>query len=152
MGTSGVKICDKPAGCMAAGEVCWEGQASNCCPQGASGGNKLCLPTDIGVRRCFAPETSSQCVAEGQTCSFGDECCSGICLPGPNGYVCAAQCVALNGVCTADADCCDGVCEQGTCHPSETSCEPLGAGCDADTDCCGGHCDLTLKKCAVTIK
>lgn len=139
--TSGVKRCEKPGGCMAAGEVCWLGQAANCCPQGAQGGNKLCLPTLLTVTRCFGVGTNTTCIPDGQPCHFGDECCNKLCLPDASGkLVCAKTCVPLKGACTADGDCCDGVCLFGSCQPSPTGCAPLGAKCKTNTDCCGGYC------------
>jgi len=146
-----VKRCTKPGGCMSSGEVCWQGQAANCCPSGPTGGTQLCQETVLGVLRCYGPGTLTTCLADGQPCHFADECCSGFCLPDASGnLVCGKTCVPLKGVCTADADCCDGVCLNGTCQPSVTGCVPLGGTCTQSSDCCGGYCDTVNKVCSIT--
>ena len=112
---------------MDAGEVCWTGQAANCCPQGAEGGNRLCEPTVLGVSRCFGPGTLEECIPDEGPCSLADECCGGFCLPTEDGgYVCASECVVVDGACTADVDCCEGVCVDGSCTPDQFGCVPLG--------------------------
>jgi hypothetical protein len=136
---------------MPAGEVCWLGQAANCCPQGATGGNKLCLPTVVGISRCWGEGTDQTCLPDGQACHFSDECCNGLCLPdGTGGLKCGSTCVPLKAACTSDADCCDGVCKAGQCAPSQTVCEPLGVNCASAADCCSGYC--LAGKCAVQLK
>jgi len=146
--TEGIHRCIKPRGCMQPGEVCWTGQASNCCPNGRDGGNRLCLPSVIGVHRCFTAGTPDECLDDGQPCAFGDECCSGLCLPDQDGnLVCGPTCVPTDGACTADRDCCDGACVDGRCTPSLLECVPLGAGCNSDADCCSGFCNEELGVC-----
>jgi hypothetical protein len=126
---------------MASGEVCWTGQAANCCPQGTDGGQQLCEPTILGVRRCFAPGTPDECIPDGGECNFADECCGGLCLPDPDGgYFCSDTCVPVEGACTTSADCCDGVCIQQQCEPNTFGCIPLGTTCTTDEDCCTGLC------------
>jgi hypothetical protein len=140
----GVKRCDKPAGCMWPGEVCWTGQAANCCPQGKDGGNSLCLASVLGVSRCFTAGTSDACRSDGSECAFGDECCGGICLPDQTGALrCGSQCVSTGGSCTASADCCNGPCVLGRCVPNEQACIPLGQGCSTSTECCSQLCSLS---------
>jgi hypothetical protein len=146
---TGVYRCVKPAGCMSAGEVCWEGQSANCCPQGPSGGNQLCIETIMGVPRCWDEGTPSNCIADGQPCSFSDECCGGVCAPDENGnLVCGSTCIPLTGACTVDADCCDaGLCIGGSCSPNNNDCQPIGGACTEATDCCSGECDTVNGVC-----
>lgn len=149
--TSGVKRCTKPAGCMWPGEVCWTGQAANCCPQGRDGGNSLCLPSVLGVRRCFSAGTPEACLPEGEPCAFGDECCGERCVPDMTGVLrCNSQCVPIGvALCTTNADCCEGICSQGTCVQSEQPCVPFGQSCSTDDDCCTGLC--SQGKCTVDL-
>lgn len=138
---------------MAAGEVCWLGQAANCCPQGPNGGTELCNETVYGISRCFGEGTNDQCLADAADCSFGDECCSGFCLPTATGYACGASCVAIQGTCTADADCCDdGACVGGSCSPNYTGCIPIAGECADNADCCSGSCDAGTHRCVSIIK
>ncbi|MBN1655853.1 MAG: hypothetical protein JXA30_18955 [Deltaproteobacteria bacterium] len=151
-GDTGINRCIKPAGCMAPGEVCWTGQSANCCPQGATGGLRLCKPTFLGVSRCFTKGTTTECLPDGQTCTMADECCSQLCLPDADGnLVCGPNCVPLQGACTADADCCEGRCIKGSCHPNDSECQPLGGYCDTPEDCCADFCDTAIHRCSVTI-
>jgi hypothetical protein len=142
-GTTGVLRCEKPQGCMPEGEVCWEGQSTNCCPSGPSGGTALCLDTVLSLQRCWGEGTPDNCVADGGTCAFADECCGGFCLPdGSGGFVCAAMCVQLGDSCTFDADCCEaGLCVGGSCTPNTGDCLPIGNECTAPADCCSGVCE-----------
>ncbi|MBN1612409.1 MAG: hypothetical protein JW940_37610 [Polyangiaceae bacterium] len=140
--SDGIHRCIKPPGCMQPGEVCWTGQAANCCPNGRDGGNRLCLPSVIGVHRCFTAGTPEECVPDGQSCAFGDECCSGLCLPDQDrNLVCGPACVPTDGACTADGDCCDGLCMDGQCTPRLLECVPLGVACRLDAGCCSGFCN-----------
>ena len=151
-GDTGIKRCAKPAGCMYPGEVCWTGQSANCCPPGRNGGNRLCEPTSLGVRRCFTSGTTTECIPDGQPCAFADECCSELCLPNAEGeLVCGPNCVPVQGMCRADADCCEGQCIKGSCQPSDVDCVPLGAYCDKPEDCCANICDTDAHRCMVTI-
>jgi hypothetical protein len=146
-----VKRCLKPGGCMASGEVCWQGQSTNCCPSGPDGGNQLCDMTVLGVLRCYGVGTMAQCLADGQPCTFADECCSGFCLPDASGNLtCGAACVPITGACTADADCCDGVCIGGVCTPSSHGCVPLGGQCTQSSECCSGACDTGSGVCTIS--
>jgi len=143
---SGLMRCLKPAGCLAAGEVCGGsafGNSYNCCPSGPTGGSLLCLDTAIGITRCFGEGTNETCLPDGAECSFSDECCGGFCLPidDTGTLVCGAQCVELGGTCTAHADCCDNmVCEDEVCQINPYECAPIGAACEEPEDCCSGDC------------
>jgi hypothetical protein len=147
---TGVTRCIKPGGCMDSGEVCWTGQAANCCPQGADGGQALCEPTILGVSRCFGEGTLEECIPDGEPCSFSDECCNGLCLPNADGeLVCGSECVPADGECRADADCCDGLCIDRTCSPNDTGCVPLGGECETQDDCCAGVCNPNTGVCVL---
>jgi len=151
-GDTGINRCIKPAGCMASGEVCWTGQAANCCPPGSTGGMRLCEPTFLGVSRCFTAGTTDECIPDGQPCTMADECCSELCLPDAEGnLICGPNCVPVQGACRADADCCEGLCISGTCQPSDIECQPLGGYCDTPEDCCADFCDTVTHRCAVVI-
>jgi len=146
---TGVYRCVKPGGCMATGEICWLGQAANCCPQGPNGGQQLCLPTLIGITRCY-PVNPTTCIPDGEECSFDDMCCGGYCVPNTNGVlVCGSTCIQLSGACTADSDCCDGFCSYGFCVQSPLDCIPLGASCNTDADCCSETCDPNTHVCSL---
>ena len=145
---TGVRRCIKPGGCMDTGEVCWTGQAANCCPTGPDGGPDLCVATVLGVSRCFGVTTVDSCLPDGDPCQFGDECCGGLCLPDSDGQlVCGSQCVVLDGPCRANGDCCDGLCINQTCRPDTIGCTPLGQACESDDECCAGSCDPTAGLC-----
>jgi hypothetical protein len=147
VGDTGLNRCEKPAnpGCLPEGEVCGGsayGASNNCCPSGPDGGSQLCLPTGIGITRCFGEGNQTTCLEDGEPCSFGDECCGGYCLPDENGdLVCGSQCVPEDGACTTHADCCDDmVCEDGTCGQNPYGCIPVGGDCEDAEDCCSGFC------------
>ncbi len=142
---TGVWRCVDPGGCLAEGEICFSGVKANCCPEGPTGGPALCMPTNLGVNRCYPEGWVDECIEDGESCSFSDECCGGFCLPDENGdLVCTAACIPIGeGVCTADSDCCDGgVCGPGgVCTPNTAPCIPLGGYCDAPADCCSIYCE-----------
>jgi hypothetical protein len=151
VGDTGLKRCEKPAnpGCLPEGEVCGGsafGNSYNCCPSGPDGGSQLCLPTDIGITRCYGVGTSEACLQDGEPCTFSDECCGGFCLPNQDGdLVCGSDCVPKDGVCTTHADCCDDmICEDGvdgpTCQDNPYGCVPIGGDCQVHEDCCSGYC------------
>lgn len=146
-GSEGLQRCEKPAspGCLPAGEVCGGsayGNSYNCCPSGPDGGEALCLPTDIGITRCWGQGTEDECIPDGEPCEFSDECCGGFCLPDDEGnLVCGTQCVEQGGACTTHADCCDDlVCEDGVCTDNPYGCVPVGGPCETGEDCCTGTC------------
>ena len=133
---------------MEAGEICWEGQSTNCCPSGPNGGQQLCLETVLGLNRCFDSDAVDNCVVEGGTCAFADECCEGLCIPDANGnLVCSPLCVQLGDACTADGDCCDGLCVGGSCVPDFNDCVPIGGSCTLGSDCCSGICNDNTGTC-----
>ena len=89
------------------------------------------------------------CLNDGDSCSFGDVCCSGICAPDPNNnneLRCGSQCIADGQPCTADADCCGCACISDgaggqVCTSDPTECSActgaqLGELCQQDSDCC----------------
>jgi hypothetical protein len=145
---TGILRCQKTGSCMDTGEICNVGQAANCCPTGPLGGPRLCLPTVLGLTRCYDPDAVDDCLPDGSPCSFGDECCGGFCLPDQNGDLfCGAVCVPEGEACTVDMDCCEGVCTDGLCAPNFTDCQPIGGACEAPEDCCSNYCDLTAGLC-----
>jgi hypothetical protein len=124
--------------------------AANCCPAGADGGQTLCDETLTGVSRCYGPEAHDECLPDGQPCRFGDECCTGFCIPDADGtLLCNGSCASLGATCTADSDCCDGLCQNDQCEPNITGCAPLGVTCEADEDCCSALCDPDRRTCVV---
>jgi hypothetical protein len=138
---------------MAAGEVCGMGQSTNCCPAGPGGGAELCDETVLGITRCFGEGTLDECLPDGSACSFGDECCNGLCLPDENGELhCGSECVPLDGACQADGDCCDGICVLGSCEPNYADCVPIGGKCTSNDDCCGEYCNTAAGVCGTLIK
>jgi hypothetical protein len=136
---AGIGTCGNPGACAASGEVCGvegsEAGSNECCPGHDNGGDDLCIETDYGVFRCLGGFDCIQtgdggcvedldccesncvdgscepfeCIGDGETCNFSDQCCSGICAPDENGdLVCSPGCIPIAGDCTADGDCCDG--------------------------------------------
>ena len=134
--------CATDASCQLPGGVCVAG-SSNCCPSGGGDFGCVTASTGInrcvgGVPGCVLPGaacgSTKECCAEsfpniqclpgtggsnvcclppGQACAFGDNCCSGVCAPGPGGaLVCAAACLAGGASCTTDTDCCGGSCSR----------------------------------------
>ena len=145
--STGVFRCVKPStpGCLFTGEVCGGatyGASNNCCPSGPDGGSQLCQPTVMGVTRCYGVGTEAQCLDDGETCTFADECCGGFCLPDADGDLfCGSTCVPLGDTCTTSADCCsDMVCEGGVCEPNAFGCLPIGDPCTEHNECCSGAC------------
>jgi len=118
------------------------GQSTNCCPSGPDGGTALCLETLLGVTRCFSPDSPDGCFTDGADCTFGDECCSGICLPDEQGNLtCSGACSPLGSICTTNGDCCDAaLCIDFVCMPNVNECTPLGASCEDAAECCSGIC------------
>jgi hypothetical protein len=167
--------CASGVGCLAAGETCTPGSA-NCCPAGGGdvgcelpfsgvdrcfGGTPGCvLPGDAcaDTLECCAETFANVqcqagpggnnvcCLGSGESCAFGDVCCSGLCAPnGAGNLVCAAGCVATGAACTTGADCCDGCCRRDgagglacttSCGSGSCALGQLGEACDLGAPCC----------------
>jgi len=151
-----------------------QGSSSNCCPNGGGdtgceptgGGFRRCfggapgctLPsqgctttadccTDIPNIMC-QPSTvtggNACCLADGETCAFGDLCCGGICSPSgnsadpPGTLRCGSTCKADGQACTADSDCCHCCGANGQCTSQCGSCTgpQLGQLCDPQGPAC----------------
>jgi hypothetical protein len=93
------------------------------------------------------------CTPDGGFCSFGGQCCTGVCSNG----ICGKPCTADGGFCTSGAQCCGGTCSGGVCsgvgpcsHDLCTTGPALNFGCDAcvasicqfDQFCCNVEWDL----------
>jgi hypothetical protein len=66
------------------------------------------------------------CLADGQSCQTGDQCCGGYCQQGDAGLVCSAQkpvCAGVYDKCMTTSDCCDAAqgihCVNDICAPSQ---------------------------------
>jgi hypothetical protein len=82
---------------------------------------------------------SPYCLAFGQPCATGADCCSTICDPGT--LTCAASinvCTAAGGGCASATECCSMVCSGGRCAAG--SCIADGQACTDSPSCCGGTC------------
>lgn len=169
--------CADTTSCLNPGEVCMTGASSNCCPAGGGstgcetansgvdrcfGGEPGCtIPsngcttvaeccTDLGAIVCEPGPDGMNicCLPDGESCTFGDTCCSGVCAPDSGGnLVCnPGGCVDTGGGCTADSDCCGGCCADDgagnlTCTldcMGECTLGQLGEFCSATTPCCPG--------------
>ena len=129
------------------GEVC-DGRVSgshDCCdgsnfdPDGTNSPDELCQETALGLYRCVGDATA--CTGDGQTCSVGQDCCSGICAPDTTGtLVCTpGSCSPEGASCTTGDDCCLRACNaQGVCGPD--LCGADGTSCSAPGDCCSNVC------------
>ena len=132
------------AGCTLPGNACID--TSECCTESfpaiacqiARSGNQVC------------------CLSAGQSCAFGDTCCSGVCAPGPGGaLVCQSAPVATDGACTTSADCATGCCRKNplgalTCTNECATCTAgqLGESCSESSPCCPGlSCDALQRTC-----
>ncbi len=169
--------CADTTSCLNPGEVCMTGASSNCCPAGGGdtgcetatsgvdrcfGGDPGCvIPsngcttvadccTDLGAIVCEPGPTGENicCLPDGESCAFGDTCCSGVCAPDSSGnLVCnPGGCVLTGNQCTTDSDCCEGCCmDDGTgtltCTTEcmgECTLGQLGEFCSATSPCCPG--------------
>jgi hypothetical protein len=102
-------------------------------PVGGASGDAAALP---GVDT--AP--SAFCLAFGQTCAAGSDCCSGLC--DPTARTCVAsinKCTATGGGCAASTECCSLSCMAGRC--SAIACIADGQACADSASCCGGTCN-----------
>jgi hypothetical protein len=110
-GSDGVGRCRSLSGDAPAGEVCEESRGNTCSPKN----DGYCLTTNVGIKRCAGQCgttacTQSNCIANGTTCASASDCCSGICAPSANGFVCSATCLAGGSTCSTHSDCCTGFC------------------------------------------
>jgi hypothetical protein len=116
------------------GDACTD--TLECCAETFA--NVQCQPGPGGTGVC--------CLSSGESCGFGDTCCSGVCAPDNAGnLVCAPDCVGSGAACTTSADCCDGCCRRSAagglaCTTSCGGCTlgELGEACDQATPCCPG--------------
>jgi hypothetical protein len=179
--------CAAPATCAPPGELCFASTA-NCCPPGGGstgcetattglarclGGTPGCvLPgntcTDVaecctetypGIT-CQTARSGAQtcCLPAGQSCAFGDACCSGVCAPDANGsLVCSSARLATGAACTTSADCAAGCCEKNalgtlacTTECAVCTAGQIGESCSAASPCCPGlACDAVEATCRV---
>lgn len=124
---------------------------------------------DVGGQGTDVPAPSPFCLAFGQTCVTGNDCCSAICDPAsstcaasintcsPTGGGCqssteccslvcangrcgANACVADNLACVDSASCCSGNCTAGSCQPLSTACRTAGNPCTDGSQCCSSLC------------
>ena len=124
-------------------------------PEGGATDAAVVVPSDGG------------CVAAGNTCASGGECCSGACT---NNLCAAAKCSSAGAACTHGTDCCNLNCSGGTCGAAACisdnqpcgsagsccstqcvngSCKPLNSGCktagnscpNGNGDCCSSLCE-----------
>lgn len=179
-----IRRCAAGLSCQPAGDNC--GANANCCPPGGgstgcepgSTGLSRCLG---GTADCTLPGKScidsSECCTEtfpgiacqtarsgnlacclsaGQSCAFGDTCCSGICAPDAGGnLVCRDAPVPTGGACTTSADCEGGCCEKNSLGALACSAEcggctqgQLGEVCSESSPCCPGlSCDASSGTC-----
>jgi hypothetical protein len=101
------------------------GGGSTAGPTGGAGGSSVVFPT---------------CLAFGQTCATGYDCCSGVCDLATK--TCASsinQCTATGGPCQSSTECCSMACTQGTC--SAKACIADNQACSDSSSCCGGSCE-----------
>lgn len=180
--------CGGGTGCNAVGNRCSPGlladggvvktnaqNAESCC----DGDKDTCKVDRAGVPRCFGGQTtncpggytgvSPCCIAEGDFCSFSDQCCDGrACLPRDSDgrYVCTAKstCDVLGTACDptlTPSPCCDGsdclptseityACQLPPENPDGgTTCVDNGSACTSSSQCCsqicsGGFCQAPV--------
>ena len=117
-----------------------------------------------------AGAVSPDCLAFGQQCTKGGDCCSRLCDPTTStciasintctqigggcqssteccSLVCsvgrcgASACIADNQACADSASCCSGSCVTGSCQPLNTACYTAGNPCTDNTQCCSSLCE-----------
>lgn len=180
-GANGAFTCQPAPTCDPVGTVC-DPAASGCCAGTACRAidelTYVCRPTgtspgggtDGGTGGVDAgtggADAGPICRPNGQTCSSGAGCCSGICTGG----TCQAPqaCQPQASACTSASDCCTGLgcripggASVGTCEPGST-CSAGGQACSPNSPCCfglscetsmGAACDGTQPcTCAVIIR
>jgi hypothetical protein len=167
--------CDNGKACNGVGTICGKAYAltppygivytvntnNNCCD-----GREACHLDSAGIPRCFGGCPNGNCsgtcpygytgepgccIAAGQQCQFGDQCCDdNPCVSDGSGVLrCTAPtCTPLGSACTASSICCQGTCRlvEGlgpVCElPPPGTCSPIGAACTAATasQCCSNYC------------
>jgi hypothetical protein len=84
---------------------------------------------------------TSTCANAGEACSASTDCCSFSCV---DGKCSTDQCVSDGKACANDDACCSGSCgAEKVCAPLSTKCKTGGNECEANDDCCSGLCDDT---------
>ena len=172
--------CTNPQGCQPVGNICGANGANarqDCC----DGQKSVCQLDSEGISRCFGGADAgcasgysytdpSCCIAQGQACSFRDQCCDqSPCLLGDGGFFCTAPgCQLAGAACTpgVDGGCCPGLecgpageigdaCQPprsgsadggslapdaGTLPDAGPACAANGASCSSTVACCSGTC------------
>jgi hypothetical protein len=80
----------------------------------------------------------SNCLAVGDACQGGTECCSGACDPNSGCVSNLTQCAGADAACSAATDCCSLSCVSGKC--SVDQCVSDGQACTENDACCSGSC------------
>jgi hypothetical protein len=82
----------------------------------------------------------TSCTPFGSVCSYGAQCCSGICDPTSSTCISSVTtCTPGAGPCTANTDCCSGACVSGQCGAA--LCLSIGESCPVQGNtCCTGNC------------
>jgi hypothetical protein len=102
MAPDGQMRCGAMNGCEPIGDPCE--RDDQCC----SAPGPVCKEGLTHPRRCL---DTGPCLAAGTTCAVPDQCCGGVCAPGPGGaLVCHDACLSAGAACTSTADCCAGTC------------------------------------------
>ena len=78
------------------------------------------------------------CLAVGDACQGGSECCSGACDANAGCVANSSVCADAGGSCSASTDCCSLSCVDGKC--SVDQCVSDGQACTANDACCSGAC------------
>lgn len=78
------------------------------------------------------------CLAVGDACQGGTECCSGACDANAGCVANLTVCADAGGSCAASTDCCSLSCVGGVC--STEQCVSDGQECTSNDACCGGSC------------
>ena len=117
-----------------------DSSASDATPTDGTSGDD----TGIGANPdgAFAADgsVSVSCSAFGGACTYGAQCCSGVCdtKAGTCGSS-IARCAPATAACVGNTDCCSGACVAGRC--GSTQCLTIGATCPvAGNACCTGNC------------
>jgi hypothetical protein len=88
-------------------------------------------------------DSSPFCLAFGQQCATGGDCCSGLCDPGTNTCVASInKCTLTGGGCQSSTECCSMVCTAGRCNAN--ACVADSQACTDSASCCSGNCSAGL--------